>query len=396
MNPYSINALQKKYSIKPVCYEYSTNLHKEDLSIYFIDSNNAKETYNFVSNGILYQSWMSILDFNDANNNDTSKVFHNLKLTLELLQINTTENINNYETILATFDDVSCLNILSQVFGMLKECFELRPALSYLYPKFYWFLVRFYTYFKENENDEKIIAEMKKVALTLFNEITSLPSVYESAREYIKQVLITPFEQKIKLPMHEVAFLYQTYCSQNQRENFYSQSYISLENTEATEISDKNWREFLEKINKTFPKNKTSYFISSFQQFCYIGINLMLTNDMNLRKCKNCGGYFCVKYTSNQECCNRIYSAASTCSEYTSRKTYKDKLFEHAISSEYTKAYNKLYARIRRKKLPPDTPLKEELLKLREEYMERYEQTHKKDRDAVWKEYIQKNKELLG
>ena len=99
----------------------------------------------------------------------------------------------------------------------------------------------------------------------------------------------------------------------------------------------------------------------------------MLTNDMNLRKCKNCGGYFCVKYTSNQECCNRIYSAVSTYSEYTSRQTYKDKLFEYAISSEYTKAYNKLYARIRRKKLPPDTPLKEELLKLREEYMKLYE-----------------------
>ena len=396
MNPYSINALQKKYSIKPVCYEYSTNLHKEDLSICFTDSNNTKETYNFVSNGILYQSWMSILDFNDANNNDTSKVFHNLKLTLELLQINTTENINNYETILSTFDDVSCLNILSQVFGMLKECFELRPALSYLYPKFYYFLSRFYAYIKENDNGKKNIAEIKKTSLALFNEISSLPSTYEDAREYIKQVFITPFEQKIKLPTHEAAFLYQTYCLQNQYKNFYSQSYNPLRNTETTEVSDKNWSKFLEKINKTFSKNKTSYSISSFQQFCYIGINLMLTNDMNLRKCKNCGGYFCVKYTSNQECCNRIYSAASTCSEYTSRKTYKDKLFEHAISSEYTKAYNKLYARIRRKKLPPDTPLKEELLKLREEYMERYEQTHKKDRDAVWKEYIQKNKELLG
>lgn len=396
MNPYSISTLQKKYSIEPLCYEYSTNLHKEDLFISFKESNNTTETYNFVSNGILYQSWMSILDFNDANNNDTSKLFYNLKLTLELLQINTTENIDNYETILTTFNDVSCLNILAQALELLKECFELRPALSYLYPKFYCFLSYFYAYFKENDNNKKAITEMKNVALTLFNEISSLPSVYESARKYIKQVLITPFEQKIKLPMHEVAFLYQTYCLQNQRENFYSQSCISLENTEATEISDKNWREFLEEINKTLPKNKTSYAISSFQQFCYIGINLLLTNDMNLRKCKNCGGYFCVKYTSNQEYCNRNYSAASTCSEYSSRKTYKDKLFEHAISSEYTKAYNKLYARIRRKKLPADTPLKEELLKLREEYMERYEQTHQKDRDAVWKEYIQKNKELLG
>jgi len=31
-----------------------------------------------------------------------------------------------------------------------------------------------------------------------------------------------------------------------------------------------------------------------------------------------------------------------------------------------------------------------------DEYTEKYENTHKKDREAVWKEYIQKNKELLG
>ena len=103
-----------------------------------------------------------------------------------------------------------------------------------------------------------------------------------------------------------------------------------------------------------------------------------------------------MKYTSNQEYCNRQYSNASTCSEYASRKSYKDRLFENPINTEYTKSYNNLYARIRRKKLPPDTPLKENLLALKNEYMERYEHTHKKDREAVWKEYIQKNKELLG
>jgi len=135
---------------------------------------------------------------------------------------------------------------------------------------------------------------------------------------------------------------------------------------------------------------------SSINDFLRVGFELMLQNEMVLKKCPNCGGYFSVKYTSNQEYCNRSYSNASTCSEYAARKSYKDRLFENPINTEYTKSYNKLYARIRRKKLPADTPLKDELLKLRNEYMERYENTHKKDREAVWKEYIQKNKELLG
>ena len=60
------------------------------------------------------------------------------------------------------------------------------------------------------------------------------------------------------------------------------------------------------------------------------------------------------------------------------------------------KSYNKLYGRIRRGKVPSDTPLMDELKRLHDEYTEKYENTHQKDREAVWKEYIQKNKELLG
>lgn len=135
---------------------------------------------------------------------------------------------------------------------------------------------------------------------------------------------------------------------------------------------------------------------SLMEQFLNWGIDQMIDQELTLKKCQNCGGYFCVKYTSIQEYCNRSFSNASTCSEYASRKSYKDRLFENPINTEYTKSYNKLYARIRRKKLSADTPLKDEFLRLRNEYMERYEHTSKKDREAVWKEYIQKNKELLG
>lgn len=41
------------------------------------------------------------------------------------------------------------------------------------------------------------------------------------------------------------------------------------------------------------------------------------------------------------------------------------------------------------------TAYMEQLKKLHDEYTEKYENIHKKDREVVWKEYIQKNKELL-
>ena len=54
-----------------------------------------------------------------------------------------------------------------------------------------------------------------------------------------------------------------------------------------------------------------------------------------------------------------------------------------------------MYARIRRGKLPADTPLMDHLKALHDKYTEKYENTHQKDREAVWKEYIEKNKELF-
>ena len=103
-----------------------------------------------------------------------------------------------------------------------------------------------------------------------------------------------------------------------------------------------------------------------------------------------------MKYTSNQEYCTRIYrDTSTTCNEYASQKSYKEKLFSHPIHTEFTKSYNRLYARIRRGKLPTDTPLMDQLKALHDEYTEKYENTHQKDRETIWKEYIEKNKELL-
>ena len=95
--------------------------------------------------------------------------------------------------------------------------------------------------------------------------------------------------------------------------------------------------------------------------------------------------------------CTRLYGKTkATCNEYASRKSYKDRLFKHPIHTEFTKSYNRLYGRIRRGKLPEDTPLMDELKALHDEYYVKYENTHRQDREAVWWEYMQKNKELLG
>ena len=151
---------------------------------------------------------------------------------------------------------------------------------------------------------------------------------------------------------------------------------------------------FSEKLLDT---DTQDYHITSFSQFLHIGLSIMMSGEIVIRKCKLCNGYFQTKHSSDQMYCSRIYkNTSATCSEVGVRKTYKEKLFQHPIHQEFTKSYNKLYGRIRRGKVPNNTPLMDELKKLHDEYTEKYENTHKKDRETVWKEYIQKNNELLG
>ena len=175
-------------------------------------------------------------------------------------------------------------------------------------------------------------------------------------------------------------------------------SFLSARDTSPNTLPDaQDWTVYLNAASALVKDGAASrYPITSFKQFLYLGIRQLLEDELVIKKCKLCGRYFRVKYTSNQEYCTRIYrDTSTTCNEYASRKSYKEKLFSHPIHTEFTKSYNRLYARIRRGKLSADTPLMEQLKALHDEYTEKYENTHKKDRETVWKEYIEKNKELL-
>ena len=77
-------------------------------------------------------------------------------------------------------------------------------------------------------------------------------------------------------------------------------------------------------------------------------------------------------------------------------ETHIDNFINSFKSSVFSDTTSSVLDILKECKVPNDTPLMEQLKKLHDEYAEKYENTHKKDREAVWKEYIQKNKELLG
>lgn len=403
MNLYSPDIIKKELYFHAITYDINHHSHEETFSVSYINNNTQKnDTVYFMKKAAIHTSIMEILDYDMPEKESSLVAFKNLKSTLPLLGIDYSFNNDNFAKYCSEHTAKDIESFAEQIMPILKTCFQAHPALSYLYPLYH--AVMHFSYVQAgNYPDTKLL----QTARLLSEEIVHLDALYTQARTYLHDVIIEPTVQGIQLPSSAIAEIYHSYCLYTDKQDFQSDALSAMEMKNSF-ISDKhslsnvhsdiqNWIEYLNNSSALVTDNAiTKYPITSFNQFLYIGIRQILDDELVIRKCKLCNGYFRVKYTSNQEYCTRIYrDTSTTCNEYASRKSYKEKLFSHPIHTEFTKSYNRLYARIRRGKLPADTPLMDQLKALHDEYTEKYENTHQKDREAVWKEYIEKNKELL-
>lgn len=402
MNLYSSDIIKNDFHFSVAFYSINRRTHEETLSSIYNDDNTHKSsTAYFIKKAAIHTNIMEILDYDMPEKESAIVAFEKLKSVLPLLGIDCPFDKE-------TFNLYCCENIpkdietsAGQIMPILQSCFEEHPALSYLYPLFHMVMRSCY-----QQAGKSADAGLLQCAKLLSEEVNNFETLYTQARNYLDEVIIEPSKQGLQLPSSAIAEIYHSYCLYASKQDFQSDalSTMELKNNFLSDIraqkdscNTQNWTEYLNHASNLITDNAIGkYPITSFKQFLCIGIRLLLEDELVIKKCRLCNGYFRVKYTSNQEYCTRIYrDTSTTCNEYASRKSYKEKLFSHPIHTEFTKSYNRLYARIRRGKLPADTPLMDQLKALHDEYTEKYENTHQKDREAVWKEYIEKNKELL-
>lgn len=402
MNLYSSDIIKNDFHFSVAFYSINRRTHEETLSSIYNDDNTHKSsTAYFIKKAAIHTNIMEILDYDMPEKESAIVAFEKLKSVLPLLGIDCPFDKE-------TFNLYCCENIpkdietsAGQIMPILQSCFEEHPALSYLYPLFHMVMRSCY-----QQAGKSADAGLLQCAKLLSKEVNNFETLYTQARNYLDEVIIEPSKQGLQLPSSAIAEIYHSYCLYASKQDFQSDalSTMELKNNFLSDIraqkdscNTQNWTEYLNHASNLITDNAIGkYPITSFKQFLCIGIRLLLEDELVIKKCRLCNGYFRVKYTSNQEYCTRIYrDTSTTCNEYASRKSYKEKLFSHPIHTEFTKSYNRLYARIRRGKLPADTPLMDQLKALHDEYTEKYENTHQKDREAVWKEYIEKNKELL-
>lgn len=402
MNLYSQDIIKNDFHFSVATYGINRRTHEETLSSTYDYKNTHKNgTAYFIKKAAIHTGIMEILDYDMPEKESAIVAFEKLKSVLPLLGIDCPFDKE-------TFNLYCCENIpkdietsAGQIMPILQSCFEEHPALSYLYPLFHMVMRSCY-----QQAGKSADAGLLQCAKLLSEEVKNFETLYTQARNYLDEVIIEPSKQGLQLPSSVIAEIYHSYCLYASKQDFQSDalSTMELKNNFLSDIraqkdscNTQNWTEYLNHASNLITDNAIGkYPITSFKQFLCIGIRLLLEDELVIKKCRLCNGYFRVKYTSNQEYCTRIYrDTSTTCNEYASRKSYKEKLFSHPIHTEFTKSYNRLYARIRRGKLPADTPLMDQLKALHDEYTEKYENTHQKDREAIWKEYIEKNKELL-
>lgn len=402
MNLYSQDIIKNDFHFSVATYGINRRTHEETLSSTYDYKNTHKNgTAYFIKKAAIHTGIMEILDYDMPEKESAIVAFEKLKSVLPLLGIDCPFDKE-------TFNLYCCENIpkdietsAGQIMPILQSCFEEHPTLSYLYPLFHMVMRSCY-----QQAGKSADAGLLQCAKLLSEEVNNFETLYTQARNYLDEVIIEPSKQGLQLPSSAIAEIYHSYCLYASKQDFQSDalSTMELKNNFLSDIraqkdscNTQNWTEYLNHASNLITDNAIGkYPITSFKQFLCIGIRLLLEDELVIKKCRLCNGYFRVKYTSNQEYCTRIYrDTSTTCNEYASRKSYKEKLFSHPIHTEFTKSYNRLYARIRRGKLPADTPLMDQLKALHDEYTEKYENTHQKDREAVWKEYIEKNKELL-
>ena len=93
-------------------------------------------------------------------------------------------------------------------------------------------------------------------------------------------------------------------------------------------------RAYLAAGSKIYDTPLTVYQCESIEDACIASLHFLITNQYNIRKCKNCGKYFVAYLRSDAEYCTRVspYSKKKTCREDGPKRTY-----EASVSSDEVK-----------------------------------------------------------
>ena len=338
----------------------------------------------------LYYEYLPI-NFSDTI--ETKQIFEGeaYHLLLNLFELDTTKNkipfsdlekllfiqkdfgeINELDLDSSDFDVTNTKEFIISYLNEYNKLADIYPIVNIIFSKI-WTVLRYLLC--KNELYDGIYKINFDTAADAYCELYNDINYILKNRNQMKQELLDIFhlftEHKVKLPTSEVALIYQAYNQHKGNNLIFSELNPYIRNNQNNTMD--SWEDIISLLPNKLNAPLEFPICDSLTKFTMQMVQLLIHNEMSIRKCKNCNRYFVVKYSSLAEYCSRnVEGTASTCQEYASKKTYKKKQAENPLYQAFTTYYNRIYGRIRRGSLDKDTSLLDDIKSLHQEFAIKY------------------------
>ena len=402
MDIYSLDFLNSCVVNRGCDYEVSEDGKTESLCLLYrqhLDNGKVQEKkYYFFRDDPAGENWMKIMDLQDRYDQITEDVLTSLWNAVSALELPDKMSKATLKRYFADHSAEFFKRTGTSLLVAFRQAARKRPAVGVLYPGVYWLLTGFHLWYLGEETLEELSLVLSKHYEYLRENLEGGPEVLEEAMQYVCDVLMLDDKTKQHMSPRTIASNYRTLSRSEGRESFYekydSAALYSVQQLDPAASFEMRWLTYM---NAIYAHDRDANPVTSIAQFLHIGMEQLFAKEHELRVCALCGNYFDTRYTSKQQYCSRPYKDTGfTCSQYAGRNNFKIKAKKDVIAAEYTRAYNQLYARIRSGKVPPDTPYLQKLKKLYTDYHDRYRDCKEEDREEVFRQYQNNNRELLA
>lgn len=130
---------------------------------------------------------------------------------------------------------------------------------------------------------------------------------------------------------------------------------------------------------------------TSLHDFLVFELHELLSSDIEVKRCKNCGKLFIPSGKYNTDCCDRIPKGEKySCKKIMAQKRRKQKLSSDPIAKEYDRAYKRNYARVTNHKMTAEDfrLWTEEAAKKRDAFSAKYDSNPSDQLISEFKKYL--------
>lgn len=406
----SLENILTNSKIEKMVYKYDNENMREWIDVTFSLKNHHSVTEK-INEGNRFDMFLNYLGLDTTENKDED--FNKLK---ELLLMPYNEKEAPEERLLGFKVDRSIFDIKNDPREWIEDYLDTYntlvdnfPSLIFLCPYIIsltkYMAERYGLYSYEEFSDDELLdyiepsskelCQATAVYADFHNIVSYLIYIRLDLKYDAENIFYIPQFHEIKMPTSEISIIYQAYCQETFGQTVFSRLNPFIYDKDHELLP--SWEDVVIKLPTNLHEEIKLPECNNIYSFLQQSMEYMVNEEMCIRKCKHCKRYFVTRYSSLAEYCERLVEGTNAnCQEYHSKKRYKNKKAKDPLYQTYIKYYNRIYGRIRRKSLPEDSPLLDEIKTLYSNYDDRFKLAETDDiRHEILDEFIVEAEKLI-